>query len=301
MTQTPLYLIGNGFDLWHGIPSSYRHFKAYVKAHDQELSRISEAYLPAEEDWSDLESSLADIDVDYIIDDLGHFMSCYGADDWSDSAYHDFQIEVERVVENLSEGLKRQFATWIRKLCIPTPETAPRLLKTIDPAALFLSFNYTPTLRTMYGIPDAQVLHIHGRADRPDSDLILGHAWNPHTRRSLNYRHDIEELDTRQVEAFELLDDYFSRTFKPSQRIIEANARFFEQLTDVETIWVLGHSLLAVDAPYFHAILSVPEISKACWQVAYRLEEDDPSEKVEQLVSLGVAQNKISTLPWSAL
>lgn len=301
MTQTPLYLIGNGFDLWHGIPSGYRHFKAYVETRDRELSRISEAYLPAEEDWSDLESSLADIDVDCIIDDLGHFMSSYGADDWSDSGHHDFQIEVERVVENLSEGLKQQFATWIRQLCIPTPETTPGRLKTIDPTARFLSFNYTPTLCALYGIPDAQVLHIHGRADRPNSDLILGHAWNPQTRRSLNDRHDIEELDTRQVEAFVLLDDYFSRTFKPSQRIIEAHRNFFEQLAGVETIWVLGHSLSEVDAPYFQAILSVPEISKARWQVAYRLEEDDPSEKAEQLQSLGVAQNQILTLPWSAL
>lgn len=301
MTQTLLYLIGNGFDRWHGIPSGYRHFKAYVEACDRELSRIIEAYLPTKEDWSDLESSLAGIDVDCIIDDLGHFMSSYGADDWSDSGHHDFQIEVERVVKNLSEGLQQQFATWIRQLTIPTPETAPRRLKTIDPTARFLSFNYTHTLCTVYGIPDAQVLHIHGRVDLPDSDLILGHAWNPQTRRSLNDRHDIDKLDTRQVEAFRLLDDYFSSTFKPSQRIIEVHRPFFELLAGVETICVLGHSLSEVDAPYFEAILSVPGMSKARWQVAYRPEEDDPSEKTEQLLSLGVEQNQILTLPWSAL
>lgn len=301
MTQAPLYLIGNGFDLWHGIQSGYRHFKAYVAAHDQELSRICEDYLPAEDDWSDLESSLAGINVDCIIDDLSHFMSSYGADDWSDSGHHDFQMEVERVVANLSKSLKKQFSTWIRQLCIPTPETAPRRLKTIDSTARFLSFNYTPTLRTMYGIPDEQVLHIHGRADRLDSDLILGHAWNPQTRRSLSDRHDIEELDPRQVEAFGLLDDYFLKTFKPSQRLIEEHGHFFEQLAGVDKVLVLGHSLSEVDAPYFQAILSVPELYAARWHVAYRLEEDDPSEKVGQLLSLGVEKNQILTLPWLAL
>jgi hypothetical protein len=299
MTQPQLYLIGNGFDLWHGIPSSYRHFKDYVEAHDRELLRIAEAYLPAEEDWNDLESALAGVDVDCIIDDLEHFTSSYGADNWSDSGHHDFQVEVERVVENLSAGLRRQFATWIRQLSIPT--TVPCRLKSFDPTARFLSFNYTPTLRTLYGVPDTHVLHIHGRADLPDSDLILGHAWNPQTRQSLNDRPDTEELDARLVEALGLLDDYFSSTFKPSMRLIESHRPFFEQLDGVETVWVLGHSLSKVDAPYFEALLSAPGISKARWQIAYRLEEDDPSAKAKQLQALGVAQNQIVTLPWSAL
>lgn len=301
MGQPQLYLIGNGFDRWHDIPSSYQHFKAYVETHNRELSRIAGDYLPAEEDWSDLESALASIDVDCIIDDLGHFMSSYGADDWSDSGHHDFQVEIDRVVKNLSVELRRQFSSWVRQLSIPTPETAPCRLRTVDPTACFLSFNYTSTLQSLYGIPNAQVLHIHGRADIPDNDLILGHAWDPQTRRSLNDRHDIEGLDTRLVDAFELLNGYFSSTFKPSRRLIEANRHFFEQQAGVETVWVLGHSLAEVDAPYFESILSVPGISKARWQVAYRLEEDDPSEKVSQLHSLGVEQNQIVTLPWSAL
>jgi len=28
-----LYIIGNGFDLWHGIPSSYWRFREYVREH----------------------------------------------------------------------------------------------------------------------------------------------------------------------------------------------------------------------------------------------------------------------------
>jgi len=48
----------------------------------------------------------------------------------------------------------------------------------IDPTAFFLTFNYTPSLQELYGVPDRRILHIHGEANLPDSDLILGHAWH---------------------------------------------------------------------------------------------------------------------------
>jgi hypothetical protein len=73
----------------------------------------------------------------------------------------------------------------------------------------FLTFNYTPTLQRLYGVPESNVLHIHGRANLPDSDLIFGHAWNPQERRSLNDRPDIAEIDTRLMEAHDIIDGYF--------------------------------------------------------------------------------------------
>lgn len=47
----------------------------------------------------------------------------------------------------------------------------------IDVHAVFLSFNYTSALGDLYAVPDAQVLHVHGKADMSDSELIFGHAW----------------------------------------------------------------------------------------------------------------------------
>ena len=71
MRPTKLYVIGNGFDRWHGIPSGYSQFKEYVRRRDRHIWDAVESYLPAGEDWSDLESALAEVDVDNIIDDLG--------------------------------------------------------------------------------------------------------------------------------------------------------------------------------------------------------------------------------------
>jgi hypothetical protein len=298
MENRKLYIIGNGFDLWHKIPCNYWQFKEFVRRRDPGLLKTVDSYLPADEYWSDLEASLAEIDLGSIIDDLGHFMMSYGADDWSDSGHHDFQYEVGRIVEWLSTDLRRQFGQWIRRLPIPTPMTASQRLQTIDPTAHFLSFNYTSTLRELYGVPDTHVLHIHGRADLPDDDLVLGHAWNPQERRSLNDRSDIEEIDTRLMEAHSILDRYFSKTFKPSGRLIQEHRPFFERLTDVEEIWVLGHSLSKVDEPYFRALLAIPSITAARWHVAC-FTEDDKHHKPARLRELELQANRIITCSWS--
>lgn len=195
MKNRKLYIIGNGFDLQHEIPTELCDFREFVEERDPNLLRAVDDYLPVGDDWCNLESALAGIDVDSIIDDLQHFMMPYGAEDWSDSGHHDFQYEVDRLVKRLSIELRHQFAQWIRQVPIPTPSTAQRHLQTIDPTARFLTFNYTPTLQELYGVPDTRILHIHGRANLPDNDLVLGHAWNPQERRSLNDRPDIEEID----------------------------------------------------------------------------------------------------------
>lgn len=292
-----LYIIGNGFDLWHGIPSGYWNFKEYVRQHDRRVFEAVEDYLPAGDDWASLESALADIDVDNIVDDLGQFMPSYGDSDWSDSGHHDFQYEVEQVVGRLSTGLTALFGEWIRTLPFPTPQTATALLKCVDADAAFLTFNYTSTLQDLYAVPEEQVLHIHGEAKVQDETLILGHAWNPAQRKSLNDRDDIEELDTRLMEAHSIIDGYFSQTFKPSEKLIQQHRGFFDQLYAVQTVYVLGHSLSDVDMAYIKALLKVPAVASAEWHVACRTEEER-GDKRDRLVEIGVDPERAVAALW---
>lgn len=300
MRPITLYVIGNGFDLWHGIPSGLGAFKQYVLGVDRAIHREVEDYLPAGEDWCDLELALAELDADMLVDNLGHFMGSYGAEDWSDSGHHDFQYEVGNVVERLSTGLRTRFAEWVRALPIPTPETAPRRLAMLDPGALFLSFNYTNTLNRVYGVDPARVLHIHGRADEADEELVLGHAWNPQSRRSLNERADIEDIDTCLVEANDTIDDYFSATFKRSEELIARHRPFFDALDAVEHVVVLGHSLSTVDAIYFRTLLHQPSVAAARWTVACRNTEDWP-EKEQRLIDVGLRSGACRSVSWNAL
>lgn len=295
-----LYIIGNGFDLHHEIPSAYGKFKSFVRDVDSHVFRTVEEYLPAGQEWADLESALACIDVDYLISELEQFMPGYGADDWSDAGHHDFPYQVGRVAEGLSTELRSRLGQWIRHLPIPSAETAPRRLRSIEPTAPFLNFNYTSTLRIVYGVPDANVLHIHGRADLPDSELVLGHGRNPVERRSLNDRPDIEDLDTRLVEGHDILDHYFAETFKPTARLIEQNHSFFDRLLGVEEVCILGHSIQVVDWPYYRRLLAIPSMKSARWLVAC-IKEEGWEGKISRLEELGVTSKNIATCSWSEL
>lgn len=299
MQSRTLYIVGNGFDLHHDIPSSYRHFRNYVRGIDRSIYSDVQDYLSTEEEWSDLESSLASFDVDLVVDNLGHFMASYDSDEWSDSGHHDFQYEVGQLVERLSSGLRTRFTEWIKTLAIPTSATAKTRLQHLDPTARFFNFNYTSTLGSLYGVDPSQILFIHGCAARGD-DLILGHAWNPTTRRALNEYADPESEDTRLMEANDKIDTYFSATFKQCDQIIARHKTFFESLTDIGQVVVLGHGLADVDAAYFRALLSQPHISLARWTVACR-PSDDPTERTLRLAFLGVDPARVDCVPWDAL
>src|SRR5690606_16030650 len=123
---------------------------------------------------------------DAILDDAGTYLQSYGDDDWSDDSHHSYQRRIDEIVSALSSGLRRHFVDWIRTLEPPAlrSDYSPA---NIDPAALFLTFNYTPTLQRLYGVPEQNVLHIHGRSSDAAIDIILGHGWKrPAPRPMLN-------------------------------------------------------------------------------------------------------------------
>ncbi len=300
MSTRTLYIIGNGFDLWHGIASRLADFKEFVSEEDQRVADDVERYLPSREDWSDLESALADIDVEAIAEDLGHFMGSYGTDDWSDAGHGDYQYEVDNLVERLSVDLRRLFAKWVRQLPVPNHSTAPKVLHNLDTKALFFTFNYTRTLTSVYGVPSRNVLHIHGCTDLAGDELVLGHGWGPASRPSLNAGLENEDIDHRVYEANDIIDRYFASTFKRSDEIISRHALAFASLSDIQEVIVLGHSLSAVDAPYFEALLQQRSVANARWFVACR-EGDDWDEKLELLNALGVPIENACPSEWGNL
>jgi hypothetical protein len=172
----------------------------------------------------------------------------------------------------LSRGLKSQFATWIRQLEIPEPSVIQKLLH-LDVGATFLNFNYTPSLTKLYEVQPSQIHHIHGSIAEADSDLVLGHAWNPGDRCSSNDRLDLEATDSRVTAGNELIDLYFRETFKPTERVIAAHRPFFEQLRGTEQIIVMGHSLEDVDGPYFQKIVRQINAGNVRWKISYHSDE----------------------------
>ncbi|WP_145156309.1 bacteriophage abortive infection AbiH family protein [Pseudomonas oryzihabitans] len=298
-TQT-LYIVGNGFDLHHGLPIQYKHFKAFLKNVDREVFDWVDGYVPAEDNWSDLELSLACLDTDTVVSDLEGFLTSYSDENWSDAGHHDFQYEVDRVATDLSQTLQSRFGDWIRSIVIPDHNSVQRLLSTLDRSALFLNFNYTCTLNRFYNVSSENVLYIHGEGSDPSSELILGHAWTPDKRTSLQKGLDQESADQRVIEAFGVLDDYFEQTFKPSEQIIKLNADFFSGLRSVTHVTVLGHSLSVVDKAYFLAVVEALKGRSVIWTLAVRSHDEDPG-KFQCLGDFGVPREQICCKLWSDL
>ncbi|WP_249540600.1 AbiH family protein [Escherichia coli] len=84
-----LYIIGNGFDMRHGLPTGYKHFKSYVEKNDQDLYDAIEEYIPAGDEWNELENALGEIDYELILQNSEIFLASYNTDDWSDAYHHD--------------------------------------------------------------------------------------------------------------------------------------------------------------------------------------------------------------------
>lgn len=288
-----LYIIGNGFDLHHRIPSGYADFGRYLSRVDPSLHRLFENYFSFEGNWADFENTLAHLDVDLILDETSNYLVPYSADNWSDALHHDYQYEIDRIVGSLSEGLKKRLTEWIYQLAIPTPSSCLVPLLDLPLDARYLSFNYTNTLQELYGISPDRITYIHNHATSHDSDLVLGHGVNPKAIASLNAGAELQEQDIRVTQANDCIDDYFSRTYKPTDRVISIHRGFFDSLSDIKRICVLGHSLSEVDWPYFSLIAEKTRTPGPYWIASYHDETKIPFMK-EAFSKFGVPATSVT-------
>jgi hypothetical protein len=280
--MTILYVIGNGFDLHHGMPTAYRDFGVYLKHHHPDIYEEMELYFTVDDEfWWQFEAQLAHFDADTLAATFEHQIVSYAAEDWSDADHHNYAWELERVVNALSVELLAAFEGWIHTIEIPLANrlSVPRVR--VAPQARFLTFNYTATLQQLYCVADEDVLHIHGAAHR-DERLVLGHGRNvnPEARRAR--RLDPERTDTRVLEGEKILDRYFDQTFKPTESIIARYLAWFRGLADIDEVRVLGHSLSDVDVPYLEQVMR--HVSPgAIWRISTRGDPAGLKKQVDKL------------------
>lgn len=294
--STALYIIGNGFDLHHEIPSDYRDFGNYLAAVDYDTYREVETYFNVDDEfWWQFEQQLAHFDTELAIDDASQFLMSYGADDWSDSGHHDYQYELKRIVIAVSSTLQERFTQWVRQLPIPTRSSCKTVRMALDPSARYLNFNYTPTLQKTYEIPNAQILHIHGNGTNETDQLVIGHGWERAESDSLNHHIDMSEADVRIAEGNQIVDSYFSSTFKPTTKIIARNQPFFANLKPIRQVFVMGHSLAEVDYPYFAEIIRNIDRASVRWTISYHRDLTDTQLKFSQF-DIDISQASFATL-----
>ena len=291
MSIDTLFVVGNGFDVRHGIRSRYPDFRRFIEDTRADLSQVIAEYFDYEMIWADFEQALASFDSDLLLENVSHYFVSYAAEDWSDAYHHDYQYAIDEVVEALTTTLKKAFGEWLLELenqiTLCSIDKNLTKLRCVNRDAFFINFNYTSTLQRCYDIPDKNVFHIHGKAGNDLKDIILGHAWAPSDRQSLSDIDGIEDQDVRITEGNALIDQYFACTYKPTAKIIDQNIALFDRLRSVKQIYVLGHSLSDVDLDYFKTIINVINVENSKWHVSY-FDDRDLAHHSKVMHSLGV-------------
>lgn len=330
MSYEHLYIIGNGFDCYHGAKCYYSDFRKYLLRHRPEVLATFDLYFGpkslynsfdsiddslkcfeistgctfdgnypkttwAEKNlWYSFEEYLADLNREKVFDILDIVLpDC--DEDSDDFRYCDYYLGLDQISDMLHTctfEMRYQLHKWVNTL--QYEKGFKKRLLDIDKHACFLTFNYTDFLESVYGIPNDQINYIHGSRHGKYGSLVIGHSadddenfelWikrNEHRRR---YRPNLKDAKGRYFandklaylayfledeskgnwrlpiryyaaqDAKDRFEHYYVANMKPTKRIIEDNSRFFESLSMIKKITVIGHSLSKVDMPYFEKVI----------------------------------------------
>lgn len=162
------------------------------------------------------------------------------------------------------ERLQNYVKEWIES--VDTSSVVCRKTSIVNSKDYFFNFNYTDVLEKVYGVEN--VLHIHGGVDSvSDIPPIMGHCNMEDIQK---HRQWAKEADDEFAEAEASIQDavanYLETIHKDTQKQMEINRRFFNNLKAVEHVIVIGWSAGDVDIPYLREIIkSVKPDSK--WTV----------------------------------
>ena len=194
-----IVVIGNGFDRWQGLNTSYADFQTYYHEHlDEILKKLhikkrryvssdgtaeewsdveliyGDPFEPGELDnefWNDFENSLADIDAERL--------NLFFGKERSDLK------DMRRSIRNAKRILTEAFCGWIASISITKEDAGYQF----GDNCVFINFNYTDTLRKRFGVDEMREFHIHGEATDKKS-IVFGHDIRRNRKRCLQQWED---------------------------------------------------------------------------------------------------------------
>lgn len=281
-----LIIIGNGFDLWQGLNTSYDSFKEFyyknvkhivielgietsLNIEGKLITPVEMIYgdifnpseLPSEFFWN-FEANTALIDDQSIINYFNK----------TDTGLYELQETIQAAIEILQKA----FSKWIQSIAIEPKESG----YAFDDSCFFINFNYTDTLEKRFGVDNSNVYHIHGEATDPES-ILFGHSTHPEMAfPELMEQNLIRTLDGKKslrLRGLYLAEDALYSTDKSIQDNIDdlclnmgLQGVHIEDITD---IYVLGHSFSDTDYEYIDFLVKNTQQgydynkSSALWKV----------------------------------
>ena len=184
---------------------------------------------------------------------------------------------------------------------------------------MFLNFNYTEFLESVYGVAHENICYIHGSKRDKYGSLVLGHhleeereyeMWIHKNRNRKRNRPNLKGKNGRYfandklcylayfldnpkkgnwrnpiryyaVEgAKERFEGYYHESYKDTETVILQHEGFFRNLAGKKEITVIGHSLSDVDMAYFEKIVaSIADIGQVRWRFSVYSKRDEQNVK----------------------
>lgn len=257
--MSKLYIIGNGFDLKHELPTSYYDFALYCKGHENELFEdINRLFTQISKDslWSNFEDGLGYPDEEIM--------------------YNEYYLPYSKDVRNdgfldLKNQLSLAFKEWIILLRTYVPKLTKRFV--FDEDSIFISFNYTDVLESLYKVHN--ILHIHGFAEDGEKEDNAGYIYG-HSRVTPSPTEEFDSWDYQSKDFIESLKKDYQK-----DKLVE----YIKSNPNITDIIVLGHSLNPIDDEYFLELAYL--LPNVCWHVDY-FDYKDYHRKIKNLCRIGI-------------
>lgn len=272
-----LNIIGNGFDLYHGLPSSYYFFGCYLIEKNPELFIAMSKWFdfryyskmrgyPYEDFeygvenqfWSIFEERLGKVNDNAIIGTYDYDLGL---------EIEEYDIPMDDYL--LADEVRKAFVLWVSETL--DVKSNYKIINEYKKLGLFdmifsnrdkyVVFNYTHTLQRVYQIKDYNVCYVHGECTgEEDDNLVFGHC---NEKRMQEIEKIIEEYDKRslyQAERITQLEhECLLKFMKSLQKDVEGCKVYLNIFYDFfkeepENINVFGMSLSDIDYPYLEQI-----------------------------------------------
>jgi len=276
-----LYIIGNGFDLFHGLPTKYTDFRNHSGNNVSDFENCYCYFGLEDEDgmWHDFENKLGEFD-----NEIFFYNHCLNdqCESWVEG--QGVADDITEQADHLVEKIQEDFTGWIESIDV----SAAKPLLSLSSDAKYFSFNYTSVLQYVYNISSKQICHIHGSASQYES-LVFGHGKQIEEEPEVDENGDSNR--TMYTDAESAAKYPLHALKKDVLGVIDKNHVWFKSLGGVNTVVILGHSLNDIDLQYFQELHK--HIGEADWMVSY-YDQDELCHHRSQLVKVGIPNEKIT-------
>ena len=233
-----LTLIGNGFDLGHGLPT---RFSKFIASNPIVYQGKYAALRKGNNDWNEIESQyeillrkvMKNRSWQYLTEEVERITRDYGLNEYGEVnlfgySFEAYDEEFEKIADlvALLGEFEKEFQAYLRVFCndeiVKSLRKRELLSKILKESDLTVTFNYTHTAEVLYGANN--VVHIHG--DMDDSIAIGSGAMEDAKESTVDYEYpelgSFEKSKEGLIEARQyytedmdgrLVEDHFVRRF----------------------------------------------------------------------------------------